>query len=294
MYSAVTIPYAGRPAIYISNDYFMWKGGDTYSKFQEFDLNAKYDVVVVGSSRAYRGYNPACFADSGMMMFNLGTSAQSIINTDIVVRNYIRPGTTKLLIVDLYAGAFRSGQLESSADLIENVSTIETAEDIAGQSTDPRVWNMYVLRRLTETDKPYFAKDDYTGSGYSEKKDSLSPSLVKLLGTFKQSNEADLVIDSSAFDALERMLSYCSANKIEVVLVYSPVTDFYSRANHAVFTDAITPLINKHHVKYFDYTSSLHLNTQFHFYDDTHLNSAGVAIFNSRLIADLRAAKSSN
>jgi hypothetical protein len=46
-------------------------------------------------------------------------------------------------------------------------------------------------------------------------------------------------------------------------------------------------VLEKYHVPFYDYTSSVHLSTIDNFYDETHMNLSGVSIFNKILLADL-------
>jgi hypothetical protein len=287
MLSASKLHFRGKPMIYVTNDYYHWKGGDTYRKFSEFSKNGKYDVVVLGSSRAYRGYSPALFDSAGYSMFNLGSSAQSIHNTFYVARNFVNSATTKLLIVDVFSGAFRDNQLESSSDLIENISNKSAAMDIALHTPDMRSVNLMLLRELTDKDAPYFTTDDYSGNGFSAKTDSLPQKLRKSLAHFRQPATPKIQVDERAVDCLDALFSWCEQNGVRVVAVYSPVSDFYPLADHAVFLSRINPVIARHHVPFYDYSKKIRLSTTDHFYDDTHMNLAGVQIFNRILLADL-------
>src|SRR5262245_26702081 len=71
----------GRPAIYRTGDYYKWHGGQSVPQWQEFDQKEHYDVLVLGSSHAYRGYDPEHFAKRGLRMFNLGSTAQTPMNS---------------------------------------------------------------------------------------------------------------------------------------------------------------------------------------------------------------------
>lgn len=287
MYGLCRVPYKGKPAVFITNDYLTWKGGDTYAKFKEFDPKKKYDVVVLGSSRAYRGYSPAVFEKHGLNMFNLGTSAQSIRNTYFVAKHYLDSTNTKLLIIDVFTGAFRASQLESSSDLVENISQPAAAYDIAQHTGDIRALNMAVVRRFTESQPAYFTKKDYTGRGFSEKRDSLPKFLRKRLLTFKQPATASIQIPASELAYFDQLLTLCNERHIRIVVVNSPVSDFYSLVDHKIFLDAIQPIMTKHNVKFLDYSRKLPLSTVDNFYDDTHMNLSGVEIFNEALVGDL-------
>src|SRR5690606_24208643 len=165
IYLLKSIPYKERPIIYITNDYYSWKGGDTYMKYSEFNENQQYDVIVSGSSRAYRGYSPFIFEEQNYSCFNLGTSAQSIKNTYFAIKHYVNKNNCNLLLLDIFSGAFTKNQLESSSDLIENLSKPAASYDIAWHNKDLRTINIAALRFLTESDSAYFTKDDYRGKG---------------------------------------------------------------------------------------------------------------------------------
>lgn len=284
MFIFATVPYKSRPVALITNSYYTWKGGGTYRKFREFDRNAHYDVVVLGSSRAYRGYDPQVFADSGFSMFNLGTSAQSIRNTYFIAENYITAENTGLLIVDLFSGSFRPTQLESSSDLIQNLDSRVAAQDIAWNSGDIRCFNMLMLRMLTEAAPSSFTESDYKKNGYASKSDSLSKKLRNYLKVFRQPDSVTLSTGSDEMKYFNKLVALCRERRIPLVLVYSPTSAFYSRKNHVAFMQQIEPIALK--CRLYDY-SDFQLSTTDCFYDDTHLNSAGVIRFNKSLIASL-------
>jgi hypothetical protein len=288
MLAVIVIPYNNRPVAFITNSYYIAKGGPTYYKFAEFDKNGKYDVVVLGSSRAYRGYNPEIFADSGLVLYNLGTSAQSIRNTYFIAESYITKENTGLLIIDLFSGAFRPMQLESSADLIQNLDDTSASRDIALHTKDIRCLNMYVVRRVTESDGPSFNNAVGMVNGYLGRSDSLMPAMKKYMQYFRQSPEVTLRMGEEEIMYFDKLVALCQERGINFVLVYSPTSTFYSQANHAVFTDTLNNHISG--VKYFDYSSSMGLSSVDCFYDDTHMNSTGVEQFNRPLIVDLKRA----
>lgn len=288
MLALKNIKYNGKPIIYITNDYYNWKGGDTYQKYQEFKLNqSKNDVVFVGSSRAYRGYSPFIFELSGYKSFNLGTSAQSIKNTYFVIKHYINASNCKLLVVDVFAGAFTKNQLESSSDLIENIEEPKAAYDIAIHNNDIRTINIAALRYLTENDSTYFKKTDYLGKGFSINTDSMSLLKQKqFYGKVKLSHKK-IEIDEDQIKYFNQIIELCKNRNVKLVFVYSPVSYFYNYDLHKPFVNLIAPVLQKNNIKFYDFSKCDSINTAYHFYDDSHLNQAGVQIFNNQLINQL-------
>lgn len=282
------IKYSGKPIIYITNDYYNWKGGDTYDKFKEFKSNKKNDIVFVGSSRTYRGYSPFVFETAGYKSFNLGTSAQSIKNTYFVIKHYINTSNCKLLLVDVFAGSFTKNQLESSSDLIENIDDPKAAYEIATHNFDIRTINIASLRYLTETDAAYFKKIDYVGKGYSSNTDSMSLEKKKQFFEKVKLTHKKIKIEEEQIEYFNKIIDLCISKNVKVVIVHSPVSYFYNYEIHQPFIDLLMPQINKNNIVFYDFSKCDSINTADHFYDDSHLNQAGVEIFNKQLINQLK------
>lgn len=282
------VTYKQKPIIYITNNYYTWKGGDTYEKFKAFNENQKHDVIIVGSSRAYRGYSPILFNEFGYNSFNLGTSAQTIKNTYFTVKHFISKENCNLLVIDVFSGAFLKSQLESTSDLIENVSKPKAAYDIAFNSYDVRALNMSVLRCLTENDLPYFRNNEKSIKGYSSKQDSMSVEKKEMIYLKKKIDHSALEIDKEQIDYFNKLLTYCKNKSIKAVCVYSPVSYFYNHEQHQKFMEMIGPIMSNNNVPFYDFKDIEKINSVDHFYDDSHLNQAGVEIFNKALIQKLQ------
>src|SRR4051812_37178873 len=67
----VSIHVGKTPLIYRLSKGMVWKGGYSYNRFRQFDKNKKYDIIVLGSSRANRGFDPEVFRSNGFNLFNL-------------------------------------------------------------------------------------------------------------------------------------------------------------------------------------------------------------------------------
>ena len=112
----VTVPQEFKPNL----DYRLGSPGFTYSRIREIKSYGKVDILVVGSSHAYRGFDPRIFASHNLKMFNLGSSSQSPIETDMLVKKYIDYLNPKIVIYEVYPDVFRNDGVESSIDLVTN------------------------------------------------------------------------------------------------------------------------------------------------------------------------------
>ena len=59
--------------------------GHTFTRMQDAQKTKNVDVLIVGSSHAYRGIDPRILQKDGISAFNLGSSAQTPINTKVLL-----------------------------------------------------------------------------------------------------------------------------------------------------------------------------------------------------------------
>ena len=127
-------------------------GGYTYVSFRQFDRAKKYDVLLLGSSHAYRGYDPAIFKEYGYSMFNLGTNSQGNMVSYVIAKNYIHKSNCKTVILDVYDRVFVTTRMESLSDVVQNVNSVEAAVDLCLASRDIRLANMLTMRAFNHFD----------------------------------------------------------------------------------------------------------------------------------------------
>lgn len=93
--------------------------GHMYSRIKELNrLNGELDVLFLGSSHAYRGFDTRNF--STLKSFNLGSSSQTPIQTQTLLYRYFDKLSPKIVIYEVYPGTFSADGTESSLDIIAN------------------------------------------------------------------------------------------------------------------------------------------------------------------------------
>ena len=269
------------PLIYSLCDGLNLKGGNSYQKFKEFDRDQEYDVVILGSSHAYRGYDPRIFKAEGYNAFNLGSSSQTPFNSYFLIEEYLTKENCDLLLLDVFNVALEMDALESSSDLIQNITSDHVAAGMAFSMKDPRALNMYALRVLSADIPPYYQDTTYVGRGFSENRNS-APSDV----TYR--NDLEWNKSKVQWTYLNRIIKLCKERGIRVVLVDhpSPVETHNARLTNSA--SVISNFSVEEGVVFLDFSMSLGLDGQEHFYDHTHLNQRGVEKFNLKLIAQLK------
>jgi hypothetical protein len=275
------------PLVYHTNTFYSIKGGDSFEKFQEYDLTEHHEIVFLGSSRSYRHYDPAIFENAGVSTFNLGTGSQSIRESYKVLEHYIDSQNTNMVIYDLYIGAMRlPGSLESASNLIGNISKNVAALDIALDMNDSRAINLYFMRCLMENKSSMYTEEGYQGRGFCINQDMFD--IEKLNPVNSQENiDRYNALDHEELRQLEELILKCNKKGVRLILVNSPTSKYYSIENHESFLQQIQPILDEYQITFLDYAKKLSIPTETHFYDYSHMNYDGVKVFNQQLIEDL-------
>ncbi len=282
MWALNSVSVAEVPLVYRFCDGLYFYGGDTQKTFEDYEQSPGSELVVIGSSHAYRGYDPAIFEQNGLDMFNLGTHSQALSDTRIILEDVVKQPETKVLIIDLYSAIMSADGIESGSCLISNINSDKVAARIALGMGDIRAANMFTIRMLNKANEPFHEVDSYKYKGYCERADSLSKEIryQKYGNSFEYTKkEKQGLID---------ILDYCQKNELTAILVSHPQPKEINRVAHEEFKVFLNEILTKRDVPFLDYTFAHDLNSAHHFYDNTHLNKAGVDLFNEQLIPDLK------
>ena len=252
-------------------------GGQEMQMMRDLTSNqTKYDAIVLGSSHAYRGYDPRIFEQSGISLFNAGTSAQNAKGSLVLYNEYLR-NRSDVFILDIYDPVFELEGTESNMRLIQNVPTNEAAFALVQQE-----WKMYTLNALAvriASIKPMdeAPNNDYIKNGFCEKKGIL----------YAVEPLSDSVFDANEemFVAFEKMVKQMQADGKRIVLCSHPLPSSPGLHNyHDKFLLRFTPLIERLGVPYVDftyYTEGFGINE---FADISHMNQLGVELYNRLLL----------
>jgi hypothetical protein len=280
MWLLVHIPFGGRPAIYRVGDYYKWKGGQSVHMWKDFDPKEHYDVLVLGSSHAYRGYDPAHFAERGLRMFNMGSTAQTPMNSYHLLKAYGTKAHTDAVVLDIYDNTMDVMGMECASDLLLAMPNDEVIHGMLASTKDIRAVNLATLRILGRNIPPLWEDSTYVADGYSRTADSLK----------KQVNynaKRPLKIRHEQLEYLAKIIALCKERGIRLVLA----THFYPSGTrperHAPFKAQMDSLLAGTGVPYFDFSYGHGANDRDHFFDANHLNAAGVQLFNERLLDSL-------
>jgi len=259
--------------------------GHTFSKMKDARNTKDVEILVFGSSHAYRGFDPAIFEAKGISMFNLGSNSQTPLQSELLLKRYCDQMNPSLVIFEVYPNTYAIDGVESSMDVFSNDHPDWNSLVLGWRQRHFRATNTliyagyrYLIRSEQENfNEPIRKKDDeYMGKGYVKKDLKNNP--------FIPHKSISWEFDKKQFEALSRCIKYLKTREIKYELVQAPITSAYR--NSITNNDEFDLKISKYG-SYRDFNKLIQLNDTTDFYDYHHLNHRGVQKFNSALIEHL-------
>ena len=256
-------------------------GGDTYSRLNEVKNIDNIDILFLGSSHCYRGFDTRIFRKDGFNTFNLGSSAQTPIQTQILLKRYLDRLKPKLIIYEVYPPTLSIDGVESSLDIISNDENDLYSYQMAIYINKIRTYNtlLYATTRDILQLNSNFSnhrekeKDTYIKGGFVEKEiNYFEPQRLP---------ENEIILSKSQLKSFEQTLNIINKKNIKLLLVYAPITKslYSSYTNNSYFDSLMVSYGN-----YYNFNELMNLEDSLHFYDSDHLNQKGVQLFNEKLL----------
>lgn len=258
--------------------------GHMFTRLQEVELTKNVDILFLGSSHVYRGIDPRIFKKQGFEVFNLGSSSQTPIQTELLLTRYLDRLNPKLIIYDVYPESFNTDGVESSVDIIANSANDFESFKMALKINHIKTYNTLIYGFYRDVfhlnsnfeESKIKGDDHYVDHGYIEKKlDFYEGNLTHdIKWNFK----------SKQVSAFNNIISLITSRHIPYQLVQIPVTSSrYEGYHNKSKFDAFMSKRGNYH----NFNNLIQLTDTLHFYDTQHLNSKGVLLFDTYLIETL-------
>lgn len=258
--------------------------GHLFTRLQEADTVKNVDILVIGSSHAYRGFDPRIFKEHGANIFVLGSTAQTPLQTEYLVNRYIDKIKPKLVIYEVYYATFGMDGTEGALDLFSNVGSIDyPLVNMAFTLNNIKAYNTLSYASMSNTlgiskkkESKIRDKDQYVPGGYVERLSSNKPYIAEM---FKLE---DITIDQNQLRSFLNICKTLDDRKIKTILIQAPIspTKLQSIANKSSL-DSLYNTVKS--AKYYDFNDA-NLFGQQYFFDSHHLNQEGVVLFDSLLL----------
>ena len=262
-----------------SNLIYKQRGGHLYSRLSELNKYQNVDVLFLGSSHAYRGFDTRIFKQRGIHSFNLGSSSQAPVQSLLLLKKYIDNLQPKQIIFEVCPQSLSSDGIESALDIISNDKIDFQTIKMAIKLNHIKVYNTLIyssIRQLLNLDKGFveaqrIGKDTYISGGYVQR-DNVQ---------FEYKSPLEKSINPEQMMAFKELVNWVKSKDVELILVQAPVTTIeYNSYDDNVSFDKLM----QDYSRYYNFNALITLDDSLHFYDPHHLNQLGVETFNADLI----------
>lgn len=259
--------------------------GHLNTRVKEIPNYKDVDLLILGSSHAYRGFDTRVFEKHGLTAFNLGSSSQSPIQTHVLLNQYLDHLNPKLVVLEVYAGTLGIDGVESSLDLAANNKMdwnyIKTLADLKNiRSVNSAIYGSF--REVFGLNDNFVedliqAEDKYVKGGFVETEFRQNPLNNEKMQAWE--------INPTQIKYLERNIELLNDKNISFILVQAPITKklYQAKTNNEEVDQLLSKLGH-----YKNFQGDLELNDTLDFYDSNHLNQPAVERFNAYFLNYLK------
>ena len=129
-----------------------------FSRMQDARQVENIDVLFIGSSVAYRSFDPAVFSEKGISTFNLGSDMQTPRQTYFLLNRYLEQMNPRLVVWAVTPLTLEVEGLESTLDIIANDFIDKSALKLVSQTPDILGFNTFfyaLIREVTGRNKSF-------------------------------------------------------------------------------------------------------------------------------------------
>lgn len=244
------------------------------------NINYNLDILFLGSSHSYRGFDTRYYVNK--KTFNLGSSSQSPVQTNILLKRYIDNVKPKIVIYEVYPPTFYKSQINPALDLVSNDKNDNLSLNMVLSANDIKLYNTFLIASINDffninknNIEPIVKGNDYyIKGGFVESKISFADKKIHNNNTWN--------IDYKQIKIFEENLKLIKNNNSRIILVFAPISkSLYNSYNN---NSKIDSLFNSFKVEYYNLNKLIEINDTLDLYDDHHLNKNGVKKLNLKMI----------
>jgi len=282
----IIVGESGIPLFTKNLAYKIGSPGFMHTRIREIKKSRNIDVLFIGSSETYRGFDVRIFRDSGYTCFNLGSSAQTPLQTELLLNRYVDSLNPGIIVFEASPASFMNDGVESELDLIANdkvdIGTLKNSFKLKNL----KVYNtiFYALyRELTGRDKDFKEAQEagtskYIPGGFVERK-------------MRKISPADLIPENRIEfrpigyqeNAFRNIVELAKRKEKTLFIVQAPVCKVErERYSNYYAADSFFGVAGR----YINF-NNLSFDDTVHFSDKVHLNQVGVKKFSNAVITEL-------
>lgn len=251
---------------------------DYPAKFLHVAHEGTEDVIIYGSSRAFRHYDPAVIQEeSGLTAFNAGNQGNGVVFAYGLYQVSRAHHVPKVAIIDIY---YEYDLMPTHA----NTRFIDLLKPFYGESSDLQGYFRRIdpWTPLTMQSMLYRTNSQLFTILKSQRGDNNLPNGFEPLPIPPQAIDENLTVphldfttDSSKIHVMEDMIELMKNDGVQVILSFAPV---WHNLEYFPFRDSIASIAHRHQVEFWDFSTNEGLSAK-DFHDLGHLNSEGANRF---------------
>ncbi len=246
------------------------------------------DVLLMGTSRCNSHYVPSIISDTlGMSVYNGGIDASDNIYSHYIIFNHILAvHHPKVLCLEVQPSDFirQPDPFRCITFFAPYIGKNERADSIfrlAGKYWPYRISHLYRYNAKAVSNIAGLAINRHSGGDHGYIPD---PKPTKFPGKL-YSYSTPTHIDSLKIDYLQRFISLCKQNNIQLTFTISPS---YKKVESDCY-DVLKTIAIDHHIPFLDYhTKGLFLDHPEYFHDKDHLWDKGARLYSAIFAHDLK------
>jgi len=266
------------------------RGGATFIKFYEAThLTKPVDILVIGSSRAFRSFDPDVFEKNNLHIHLLATSSQAPVNTYYLLKEYLLKIRPKMVIFDVHLGLLNSNGIECFYDLCTNIPVSKELFEMALDIDQANTYSICYAALINQADTPI-----YKGYAYKVPKGYRKGFLVdyktdSTLGT-KKIDTSWMKKDLTAQEIknlkhIDNIARFVRSHNVPILFTKQPVLS----REKLLSNKKIHEIATKYQIKYLDLNKfRKDLNFSHDFYDQNHLNTYGAEKISEIIIKEIQ------
>lgn len=271
------------------------------------------DVLILGSSHAFKTFDPRIFKDKGYQMLSLATPSQTPQNSYFILKDFFdgvlspkdRRPLPKVIVHELYCKTISDrSALESYMRSVEHhpatynffklgaLTKNVTSINMFFSSMLKRKFGLYEEKR-TYSDAPVYVKYGYykTTSTRGEAHRRYDLPIEQMVFENEQAKiqyKREKIRDSSICSGapsehqmsyLKKIIDLSNSYRVPVVLVVAPMPSDYTLniKNYGKILDSLESFASENNISFIEDFSSIKINEKTDFADRDHLNVLGAA-----------------
>ena len=264
-------------------------------RIDEAAATKNVDILFLGSSHAYRSFDPRFYAKNNLKTFNLGSSSQTPIQTKMLLDQYLDSLNPKLVVFEVYPVVFQLDGLESALDFVANTKFHWRTAAMTSRVNHIKLYNALIYDVVREST----GQNDSIGPPSPTNKDTYVPGGFVETGithnerplTAQQRIDffhASRTIKRKQWNAFIDIIDELIARDIPYLLMQTPVTSEVAGLNSRMPMGWQSSLdvdsLFEAQGPYLNFNDRMELDDSLDFKDYHHLNQRGVERLNAELL----------